>query len=170
MVAIKQRPKFVKVAVIMAVVIVLSLLGWFAWQARNKPATKAPEAAQIETKYLTITDWGVRFPLTAETHDTYYNSRGASPLLRNLNARFLNPETGCDNDAAVLIYRVQKDAVNIFAGNKKYAEIEQGKVIDDYFYFIKPGVQACPGNKDSQARLDKVRAELLQATPTIEKL
>lgn len=164
----KPQSKIVKFIIII-IVVVLGVIGWQIWQA-TRPKPQPPEVSQQpETKYLVIPDWGIRLTLTADTHNAFFNSRGASPLLRNLGTRSLTTETGCTNEPAAIIYRVQKDAVNVFNGNKKYTDVETGKVIDDYFYFIKAGAQTCSGNPESEALLPRVKADFMAATPSIEK-
>lgn len=167
-----KRPskKVLKLLVALLIVLVVAVGGWFTWQAL-KSEPKAPEATQAaETKYLEIKDWGVRFPLTANNFNAYASNRVASPQVRFLGVRTLTPEAGCTDEAVAFIYRVPKDSPDPLNRGKKYTETKQGKLIDDNFYFIIAGPQKCPSNAESQASLDKVRADFLAATPSIEKL
>lgn len=167
-----QRPskKVFKLIFIVLLIAAVAAGSWLVWQA-FKPKTKPVQTTQApETKYLDITDWGVRMTLTDNTFNAYASNRVASPLVRALGVRTLKPETGCTDEPVAYIYRVQKDSPDPLNRGKKYTDTQQGNLIDDNFYFIISGPQKCPNNADSQAKLDKVRSDFLAATPSIEKL
>lgn len=169
MVDVKKRPsKSLKLIAILLVLVVLGAAAAYIWQQNNKEESTQEAALQAETKYLVITDWGVKFPLTEDSQDAGYSNRIASPIARALNARFLNTETGCTDEPAAIIYRVPVGDINPQAKGKKYTESETGKTIDEFFYFVRNGPQTCTGNSESQARLDKVRAHFLGIVPSIE--
>ncbi|MEO5627692.1 MAG: hypothetical protein ABIQ89_02285 [Candidatus Saccharimonadales bacterium] len=167
----KQPPKYLKPLVITTVAVILGVSGWFIWQSQQKnPPQKAASVQKAEKKQLDITSWAVQLTLAHDTPDAAYDNKTASPVALNLTARFLNSETGCTDGAVAVLYRAPKDDPNPLAGGKKYSESEAGTTVGDFFYYVKPATQSCPGNKDSQARLETVRADYLLAATSIKKL
>lgn len=169
----RRRFSRVELVVIVSVVAALVVGGGFIWyRMSQKDPAPTPQAAQEEAKFLTVTEWNVRLPLSPDLVGAYYDAGAALPNARSLRARKLDSEPNCVNSTSgiVMLYRVQKDEVSRTNRAKKYTELYQGKVIDDHFFFMVPATQGCTSNPEKVAVFEKAKAAYLAALPNIEKL
>jgi len=126
-----------------------------------------------ETKYLEIKEWGVKFALTTDTADAYYDTKTASPLdSMSLRVHSLDTESDCANSpqSIAAIFRVQKDATDDSVSGQKYSVTRDGQVIGDYFYFIQGSQYSCTDNTNKQIILQGVRNSFNTAGPTIQEI
>lgn len=179
---------FSNAIIIVAILIVaaIGLVGWRVSRKNPEPVvtttveTPSNSKAQTDnsqtsgaTKYLEIKEWGVKFALTADTSDAYYDNKTSSPLdSMSLRAHSLDSEPDCTNgpQSVATLFRVPKDALDEMANNKKYSQVENGKVIDNYFFFISGSQYSCTDNTDKQIVLQGVRNSFNTAGPTIQKI
>lgn len=169
----QRRFSRVELVVIISIVAALVVGGGFIWyRMTQKDPAPTPQAAQEEAKFLTVTEWNVRLPLSPDLVGAYYDAGAALPNARSLRIRKLNSEANCVNSASgiVLLYRVQKDETSRVNGGKKYVDVHKGKVVDDHFYFMVPAIQGCTSNAENAAVFEKAKAAYLAALPNIEKL
>jgi Tfp pilus assembly protein PilV len=178
------------IVVIILVVAVIGLAGWKFMRGMHKDeatttttttttnnaksdTSKTTEATnQGATKYLTIKEWGVKFALTTDTADAYYDTATSSSLdSMSLRVHSLDSESDCKNGKLSLagIFRVPKDAMDDMLPGKKYSETRDGKTVGDYFYFISGSQYMCTEAPDKQVTLQAVRNSFNTAGPTIQK-
>lgn len=175
----------VGIIIITVVVAVIGLAGWTVIKGRHKPqatttSTTTTKSAEVTTeaskegatKYLVIKEWGVKFALTTDTADAYYDTKTSSSLdSMSLRSHSLDSEPDCTNgkQSVASIFRVPKDAADDMLTDKKYSETHEGKTIGDYFYFISSSQYLCTDNTDKQVILQGVRNSFNTASPTIQK-
>jgi hypothetical protein len=174
----------VGIIIIIVVVAVIGVAGWTVIKGRHKPqatttstTTKSTEVTtetskEGATKYLVIKEWGVKFALTSDTADAYYDNKTSSSLdSMSLRSHSLDSEADCTSgtQSVASIFRVPKDAVDDMLPDKKYSETHEGKTIGDYFYFISSSQYLCTDNVDKQVILQGVRNSFNTASPTIQK-
>ena len=168
----------IEIIIVVIIIAVIGLLGWYVMSAQRKAA--APSAVDTTnnsqtsgaTKYLTIKEWGVKFSLTTDTADAYYDTKTSSPLnSMSLRSHTLDSEPDCTNapQSVSTIFRVPKDAPDSSLPSKKYSETQDGTIIDNYFYFIQSAQTACTTNPDKQIILQAVHNSFNTAGPTIQK-
>ncbi|MET0779825.1 MAG: hypothetical protein ABWY71_03240 [Candidatus Saccharimonadales bacterium] len=169
--------------VILGVVVLIGLAGWFIVSSKHKDKTPAPNTTSStnddsantttgDTKYLEIKEWGVKFALTTDTADAYYDTSKTTPLdAMSLRSHSLDSESDCTTapQSVAAIFRVAKDAPDESLPGKKYSETQDGKTIGDYFYFIQGSQYNCTDNVEKQVVLQGVRNSFNTAGPTIQK-
>lgn len=188
--SIKNESGFgtIGIVIIVAVVALLGLVGWRVLASKDdKDANKtntsttspAADDSQKEnsstdgsTKFLEIKEWGIKFALTADTADAYYDTKTSSSLdSLSLRTHSLDSEPKCKNDpqSVATIFRVPKDATDPDTG-KKYDVTQGGRTIGDHFYFIQGAQSYCTDNMELQVTLQSVLIGFNTAGPSIRKL
>jgi cytoskeletal protein RodZ len=174
--------------IVLVVVLLIGFAGWYMVTKHkdNKPKAtnttstsaskndqKTSNATTGDTKYLEIKEWGIKFALTTDTADAYYDNKTASPLASmSLRSHALDSEPDCTTapQSIASIFRVPKDAEDDSLPGKKYNETQDGKTIGDYFYFIQSSQISCTQNLDKQIILQGIRNSFNTASPTIQKI
>ncbi len=169
---------------------IIGFTGWYVLQSKSKTnnaldnaansqanpdkKTAAPVAtqAQSEVKYLEVPEYGVRFKLSHDIADAYYQVNPEPTAGISLRVHSLDSEPECKTGRTSVagLIKVAKDEVNPLADNKKYSEVMKGAIIGDYFYYIGNAQYSCVQDPNNQALLEKVRAAFAEASSTIEKL
>lgn len=183
----KQQAGFGAIGIIIVIVVLVAvgLVGWKVFAAKDKPASDTATSSEKsdlgpadtttpggDTTYLTINEWGVKFALTADTSDAYYDDKTSSSLdSMSLRVHSLDSEDDCKtgSQSVASIFRVDKDAMNDNIPDKKYSETNDGQTIGDYFYFIQSSQYMCTDKAELQELLQAVRNGFNTASPTIEK-
>lgn len=176
---------------ILLIIIVVVLVGgagfYYFTNQRKETSQSATQTVQqvpqpqsqnqaAQAKYLEITEWGVKFKLTENIQDAYYDANVSTKMdAFSLRTHSLDTEPDCKNGSQpiVTIFRVGKDAKDdAVEGDKTYAETmaSQGTTIGDYFYFTQGAQYGCAQTEQGQEILGKVRGEFSKAGATIEKL
>lgn len=184
----KNETGFGIIGIVMIVVAILAvgLVGWYVMTSMNKkkaPTTTTPAATNQTqattnntdgaTKYLEIKEWGIKFALTTDTADAYYDTKTSSPLdSMSLRTHSLDSEPECKTgpQSVSTIFRVKKDAMDDSISGKKYSETQDGKTIGDYFYFIQSSQSSCTEDTEKKITLQGVRNSFNTAGSTIQKL
>lgn len=181
----KKEAGFAAIGIVLVVVAIVAvgLAGWYVWSKQTDKNTNqtssAVEEAEVAvddnqgaTTYLDIPEWGVKFALTSDTADAYYDNTTTSPLDSfSLRSHSLDSEPDCTtgSQSVATIFRVPKDAQDDMLPGKTYRETQDGQVIGDYFYFIQGAQYSCTEGMEQQIQLQKVRNGFITAGPTIQQ-
>jgi hypothetical protein len=144
-------------------------------QQTNQQAQAQTQPQTSQAKYLEIKEWGIKFKLTDNIQDAYYDAVKATSMdAFSLRTHSLDFEEDCrtGSQSIVAIFRVGKDAKDeAVEGNKTYAETmaSQGVTIGDYFYFTQGAQYGCAKTQKGNDILGKVRGEFSKAGATIEQ-
>lgn len=181
---------------VIVIVGMIGFTGWFMWNAQKKTNTaldnstksqSEPQKTNVNksptivkkniatTKYLTINEWGIKFALSENIKDAYYDAIKSTPMdAFSLRVHSLDTESECKNgsQSIVTIFRVNKDEPDDMQSDKKYTETmaAQGKLIGNYFYFMGGAQYSCVQKDENNTLLGKVRKEFIDASSTIEKI
>ena len=152
----------VEVLLVFLVVAVLAVTGLVVYQhhkpgsaknsaaASNNQTTTQPKSitttqpAQTTTQYLTITEWGVKMPLSSGISDAYYvvstSSKGTDGLpnnmflgLKSLDSSGCAASSNASNAAPVMLFRATTTEVDPVSG-KLVSQETPGVTIGNYFY------------------------------------
>jgi len=174
----------IEVVISILVVGLLVFGGWYVWQANNTPAVLQTAAQGTpsdntnnngdgETKYLSVQEWGIKFALTTDTADAYYDAKTSSSLQSySLRSHSLDAVPNCKDESQSIatIFRVPKDEMNQDGQpDKMYRETQEGKVIGNYFYFISGAQYACTEDPSLAPILQGVRNAFVTASLTIQQ-
>lgn len=172
----QKRSSLLTVTIILLILIGLGVGGRILLRQYDKvtSTTDASTGAPINasTQFLTISQWGIKFALTAETADAYYDTSTTSSVdSMSLRVHSLDTEASCKNDPLSVagIYRVTPDAMDEFAPGKKYIETKEGKVVGDYFYYIESAQIQCARTANARTLLQGVLKGFNSAGPSIQK-
>ena len=142
----------------------------------SKPDTTVPNPS---TDYLVIKEWGVKFKLTKNIKDAYYDHVKDIPDpktldILSLRTHSLDFEEQCktDSQSIVTMIRVNKDEPYEYDKSKTYTEVigSAGTLIGDYFYYMQGAQYGCALTEQGRAILDKVRSGFIEAGPTVLKI
>lgn len=177
----------VAIVIIIVFVLLLAFVGYRITQKKDEPVAKSTSNAAKatndtekatdtdknggETKFLTIKEWGVKFALTTDTADAYYDTKTSSNLdSMSLRSHSLDSEADCTTgpQSVASIFRVPKDIINEQT-SKKYSEGGDGNTIGEYYYFIQSSQYMCTQDTEKAIILQGVRNSFNVAGPTIVK-
>jgi hypothetical protein len=148
--------------IVLVVVAVLGVSGFLVYQRHNKPSSTKNNAATsttqtstqpnnttttqtqtTTTQYLTITQWGVKIPLSSEINDAYYtpsvgSSVGAdkqpNTMLVGLKSLDSSGCTATNTTAIALIFRALPTETDSATGKLLTQEYPNGVTLGNYFY------------------------------------
>ncbi len=144
-------------------------------QKSEKKEEITEEAENTTQKYLEIKEWGIKFKLTENIEDAYYDGIKATSMEAfSLRVHSLDSEPDCKtgSQSIVTIFKVDKDTPDDRLPDQKYSETNatQGKLIANDFYFMGGAQYTCAQNANNQDLLNKVRKEFIEASATIERM
>lgn len=160
----------IEIVLVLAVVAVLAVTGLVVYQhhtstsakitaAANSPSTTTQpkstpttQPAQTATQYLTITEWGVKLPLSSTIQDAYYTVKGSNTCadglpnttwlgLTSLNSSGCNIDnTGPSSTASPIgsIIRVAPTDRDPVSGSLYTQQDPNGVTIGNYYYAYAP--------------------------------
>lgn len=161
----------VEILLIIVAVGVIGVGGWFVYQhnrTRVSDAAGSNQTTQQTTTttpaptvaYLTIIEWGVKLPLSAEVKDAYYmpavgSSKGTdgqpNTLLLGLRSQDSNNCAATNNLTALAqISRTSPSSVDPVTNKLYTQEYPNGVILGDYFYAYQ-GISNSDGCKVPQA-------------------
>ena len=170
---------------IISIIVLVGLIGfggWYVWQANQKPAAKSTSTASTtdnsgggDTKYLTITEWGVKIPLTAETADAYYDTYKAngSASVYSLRSHSLDGAPDCKNSeqSVAAVHRDDKGATADNFGSGQPVVLKDawhGVDIGDHVYYITGAQYACTDDPALSDILSAVHIGFVGASSKIQ--
>lgn len=193
------RPRFVLLAIIGVFVAALMVLGarWYGENQAKKNADKEIQALQEQVallqkkvavsesddsavsddtqEYLTIDEWGVRFPLTAAVSDAVYVISGDSAYLSTQKIMQSSPncditadEDAVNNRGAIgAVVRTDPNADDPIS-QQPITEEQNGITIGKYFYYYQGSQSTCGEN--NEAAEDAVYRAFNAQVPKIESV
>lgn len=180
-----KQTGFSIVELIIAIVVVgvIGAAGWFVYQHNRPKGANAAENTQTTNQqtpttpsptvaYLTITEWGVKLPLSDSIKGAYYipgiSSKGSDGLpnqmwigLTSLNG---NGCTATNNSGPALIFRALPTDTDPVSGKLLTEKYPNGAIIGSYYYgyedFTTSSSNTC---KAPQTTLQTVKTALSDA-------
>ncbi len=123
-------------------------------QPAETPQTTIPEANKASQGFLTINEWGVKIPLTAEIANSYYVYENGGAYLRvDIPG---DTQNTCSNQAALA--KVTDYSESYDNWRQKPSELEKvGVKIGDAYYFIEGSQSACSEDEAVQSKATAIR-------------
>ncbi len=123
-------------------------------QPTETPQATIPEANKASQGFLTINEWGVKIPLTAETANSYYVYENGGAYLRvDIPG---DTQKTCSNQAA--LSKVTDYSESYDNWRQKPSELEKvGVKIGDAYYFIEGSQSACTEDEALQSKATAIR-------------
>ena len=134
--------------------------------------SKAKDEKSISRQYLTIKEWGVRFPLDESISDAYYVLDDNNALLTTKkisdSATECNVYAGGSNANSIgMLVRTSPSAKDEMTKQNIQKRYPEGVVIGDYFYYYD-GPQATCGENNADAETiayEGLKAALMKLQP-----
>jgi len=156
----------IEALLVVLVIAALAVTGFLVYQrhksgtktaiATNSPQTStAKQSAQAATQYLTISEWGVKVPLSDPIKDAYYNVKDSNitdglPNTAWLGLKSLDGSTECN---ASLMGTIHTETTGVGAFGRAhptdhepvkgtlYTQLYPGVTIGNYYYFYISGIK-----------------------------
>lgn len=186
-------------ALLLAVVAIIGFVGWYVYQTRSNsnesynnaantsvaaskkasnPATTSDKSTSNQTtakKYLEIKEWGVKFELTSDIYDAYYDNKVSTNMAAfSLRSHSLDNEPDCTtgSQSVVTIFRVAPNTSDDTIMGQTYEQTagDLGKQVGKYFYFVGPAQYKCTADSKNDAQLAKVVAAFKQSAMTLQAM
>lgn len=175
----------VEAVIIILVVAVLGLGGWYVWSrskndsAKNKDTSTSSQASQSQA-YLDIKEWKIRLPLSSTTADAYYVVNTSSqdddvqPNTVWLGVKSLDavcPAANANTGGKPLagLSRTLPSDTDPVSGDTYQKKYPDGTTLDGYYYGYADWVTKSPCTTDSsyQAKLQELNTAFAAAAKSI---
>lgn len=176
---------------ILVIIGILGGTGWYVWSSKNKTdqalnnaanssvnettaKTKNSTTLTAEKKYLEVPELGVKFELSKDIEDAYYD-KSDRPSVINLRVHSLDKFPQCKSNelsVAGLIKgnKNEPDQTGKTAAETGTFEGQRTVIIGEDFYYIGLAQYSCSGGADQDNLLNNVRKAFAAASPTIVKM
>jgi len=158
----------VEAAVAFVVVSILGFTGYFVYHSRQATtntlaeANKSSQAPADSTRYLTIKEWGVKIPLSAQTANITYSIKNASDVPY---AQLALP-SACADIGHVL--RFTADTPGLSGQDKMVDDFPGAKPLARYYYGFSGPQGACTADGAAQAKVNATRQLLAGAVSHVK--
>lgn len=136
--------------------------------AKSSATTPAPTTSS--TKYFLVAELGVKFQLSDDIKDAYYQMRSDGKSA-NLRVHSLDNEADCKNtDLSVAgLFKANKNDTIASSDSMKVSDSYKGLLSGNDFYYILHAQYYCSQDTTKQALINKVFSAFMAASATITK-
>jgi len=134
--------------------------------------------ATDSTKYLTITELGIKLPLTDVTKTAYYYTKDGYAYLSTTQLKDKDPSCAANETSIAAISKSAKTAKYETSGGQQLGQTNEewvkangyGTTIGDYTYIVTPGQAACSSDEAVQSIQTQAVKAFTDSATSIVKL
>jgi len=120
-------------------------------------------------QYLTVKEWGIRFKLTSEIADAYYNRKDNNPNNVYLSVNtFKGTDCSAESVSEGAIFRFTASDKNEMSGNLYTKDLPNAAHVGSYYYGYIHQQSGCSDDSSIQLKASNISDAFNQAAKTIE--